>query len=68
MGKATINLNNYNQEETHSIWSDLQDGEGSILLMLTISGTLGSDSISSLATRSSDNSDQIEQLKSQYVS
>ncbi|XP_053209513.1 multiple C2 and transmembrane domain-containing protein-like isoform X2 [Panonychus citri] len=65
MGKATINLNNYNQEETHSIWSDLQDGEGSILLMLTISGTLGSESISNLATRS-DNTNQIEQLKSQY--
>lgn len=66
MGKAIINLNNLKQEETHSIWADLQDGQGSILLMLTISGTLGTDAISNLTTRSED-TNQIGQLKNQYV-
>ncbi|XP_015785297.1 multiple C2 and transmembrane domain-containing protein isoform X1 [Tetranychus urticae] len=65
MGKAIINLNNLKQEETHSIWADLQDGQGSILLMLTISGTLGTDAISNLVTRSED-TNQIGQLKNQY--
>ncbi|KAI1296773.1 Multiple C2 and transmembrane domain-containing protein 1 [Halotydeus destructor] len=42
IGKCTINLNGLEKEETHSIWKDLDDNCGAILLVVTISGTLGS--------------------------
>lgn len=49
-GKCTINLNELAKEETHKIWKDLGEGTGEILLLVTISGTLGSDAISDLNT------------------
>lgn len=50
MGKCSINLNDIKKEETLKIWKDLEEGEGSVLLVLTISGTLGSEAISDLET------------------
>jgi ABC-type iron transport system FetAB ATPase subunit len=48
-GKFTINLNEMTKEETHKIWRNLEE-TGSILLLLTISATLGSEAISDLNT------------------
>lgn len=67
MGKCAINLNNLGKEETHSIWKKLEDGEGSVLLVITISGTLGLDMRSDLGTYSSDADGQSETHK-KYVS
>jgi hypothetical protein len=48
-GKFTINLNELTKEETHKICRNLEE-TGSILLLLTISATLGSEAISDLNT------------------
>lgn len=38
------------RERTHSIWQELEDGAGSLHLLLTISGTTASETISDLTT------------------
>lgn len=49
MGKCIINLDTLERETTHRLWRDLEDGAGSIFLLLTISGTTASETISDLA-------------------
>ncbi|XP_014664706.1 PREDICTED: multiple C2 and transmembrane domain-containing protein 1-like isoform X2 [Priapulus caudatus] len=49
MGRCTIDLAQLPRERTHAIWQDLEDGAGSIHLLLTISGTVGTETISDLA-------------------
>lgn len=49
MGKASINLENYKQEETHKICTTLEGGQGEICLMFTISGTSGSEALSDMS-------------------
>ncbi|KAL2735223.1 multiple C2 and transmembrane domain-containing protein isoform X1 [Vespula squamosa] len=49
MGKTVIDLATLERETTHRLWRDLEDGSGSIFLLLTISGTTASETISDLA-------------------
>ncbi|XP_051162976.1 multiple C2 and transmembrane domain-containing protein isoform X1 [Leptopilina boulardi] len=49
MGKCIINLDTLERETTHRLWRELEDGAGSIFLLLTISGTTASETISDLA-------------------
>ena len=47
MGKSSLNLNDLAKEETHSIWTTF-DNCGSLHLLISISGTLGSETVSDL--------------------
>lgn len=49
MGRTLIDLAGLERETTHRLWRDLEDGAGSIFLLLTISGTTASETISDLA-------------------
>ncbi|XP_046744360.1 multiple C2 and transmembrane domain-containing protein isoform X3 [Diprion similis] len=49
MGRTVINLATLEREKTHRLWRDLEDGAGSVFLLLTISGTTASETISDLA-------------------
>lgn len=48
MGRATIDLSNIKHEKTHTIEQVLEDGAGTITILLTISGTSGSETITDL--------------------
>ncbi|XP_065945197.1 multiple C2 and transmembrane domain-containing protein 1 isoform X1 [Magallana gigas] len=48
MGRATIDLSEIEKERTHTIVKDLEDGAGTIKLLLTISGTQGAETITDL--------------------
>ncbi|CAG9813193.1 unnamed protein product [Phaedon cochleariae] len=50
IGRCTINLSALERERTHSIWQELEEGAGSLHLLLTISGTTASETISDLST------------------
>ncbi|XP_046404586.1 multiple C2 and transmembrane domain-containing protein isoform X4 [Ischnura elegans] len=50
MGRCVIDLSKLEREKTHRIWKDLQDGSGSLFLLLTISGTTASETISDLSS------------------
>ncbi|XP_030040567.2 multiple C2 and transmembrane domain-containing protein isoform X5 [Manduca sexta] len=50
LGKCTIDLSTLEREKTHSIWKDLEDGNGQIFLLLTISGTTQSETITDLTS------------------
>ncbi|XP_023248407.1 multiple C2 and transmembrane domain-containing protein [Copidosoma floridanum] len=49
MGRVVIDLAALERETTHRLWRELEDGAGSIFLLLTISGTTASETISDLA-------------------
>ncbi|CAG2114348.1 unnamed protein product, partial [Medioppia subpectinata] len=48
IGKFSINLNELAAEETHKIWATLEGDAASVLILLTISATLGSETVSHL--------------------
>ncbi|KAL0278274.1 UNVERIFIED_CONTAM: hypothetical protein PYX00_000131 [Menopon gallinae] len=50
MGRCCIDLSQLERETTHSLWQDVEEGSGSIHLLLTISGTTASETISDLTT------------------
>ncbi|XP_071444418.1 multiple C2 and transmembrane domain-containing protein isoform X1 [Hetaerina americana] len=50
MGRCVIDLSKLEREKTHRIWKDLQEGSGSLFLLLTISGTTASETISDLSS------------------
>ncbi|CAG4966067.1 unnamed protein product [Colias eurytheme] len=50
LGRCTIDLSKLEREKTHNIWKDLEDGNGQIFLLLTISGTTQSETITDLAS------------------
>lgn len=54
------------REKTHSLWQELEDGAGSLHLLLTISGTTASETISDLTTYE-DNPREKELLTNRYV-
>jgi hypothetical protein len=43
--RCTINLAQFEREITHQRWFELEDGAGSILLLLSISGTATTDTV-----------------------
>ncbi|CAL1542502.1 unnamed protein product, partial [Lymnaea stagnalis] len=49
MGRAVIELSQLEKERTHTIVQPLEDGAGTITLLLTVSGTFGSEMASNLA-------------------
>lgn len=48
MGRCSIDVGSLEPERTHSVWQELEDGAGSLFLLLTVSGTQGSSSVSDL--------------------
>ena len=38
MGRVTINLLDLDKEKTHNIWADVEDGEGKLHLLVSVSG------------------------------
>lgn len=50
LGRCSIDLSRLEREKTHSIWQDLEDGNGQIFLLLTISGTTQSETITDLTS------------------
>ncbi|KAJ8960224.1 hypothetical protein NQ318_003949 [Aromia moschata] len=50
MGRCVINLSELDREKTYGLWQELEDGAGSLHLLLTISGTTASETISDLTT------------------
>ncbi|GFY39142.1 multiple C2 and transmembrane domain-containing protein 2 [Trichonephila inaurata madagascariensis] len=58
MGRCTIDLSGFEEEKTHSVWKDLEDGAGSLFLLITISGTMGTETISDLASYNFDSATQ----------
>uniref|UniRef100_A0A914XGZ1 C2 domain-containing protein n=2 Tax=Plectus sambesii TaxID=2011161 RepID=A0A914XGZ1_9BILA len=49
MGRCSIDLTQFEREITHQRWFELEDGAGSILLLLSISGTATTDTVVDLA-------------------
>ena len=49
MGDVEYDLNELPLERTHHIWKKLQNGEGNIFILLTISGTTSDDSVTNLS-------------------
>ncbi|XP_046999775.1 multiple C2 and transmembrane domain-containing protein isoform X1 [Schistocerca americana] len=66
MGRCMIDLTNFEREKTHRIWQELEDGAGSIFLLLTISGTTASETISDLTTYE-ENPKEREKLHHRYA-
>lgn len=62
-----IDLSAIERELTHSIWRELEDGAGSLHILLTISGTTASETISDLTTYE-ENPKEKETLYNRYVS
>lgn len=60
-------LDSLEREKTHKITKELEDGCGSISLLLTISGTTASETISDLTTYE-ENEIEMRILKNRYVS
>lgn len=55
------------REITHSIWQELEDGAGSLHILLTISGTTASETISDL-TSYEENPKERQAILDRYVS
>ncbi|XP_041972530.1 multiple C2 and transmembrane domain-containing protein isoform X2 [Aricia agestis] len=66
LGRCVIDLTKLEREKTHSIWQDLEDGNGQIFLLLTISGTTQSETITDLASYR-ENPRDIEIIKDRYA-
>ncbi|XP_064475145.1 multiple C2 and transmembrane domain-containing protein 1-like isoform X2 [Ornithodoros turicata] len=50
MGRCAIDIEGLEPEQTHSIRQPLEDGAGSLFLLITVSGTQGTSSVSDLGT------------------
>ncbi|CAH2098186.1 unnamed protein product [Euphydryas editha] len=66
LGRCTIDLSRLEREKTHNIWQDLEDGNGQIFLLLTISGTTQSETITDLASYR-ENPRDIENIERRYA-
>ncbi|XP_047996850.1 multiple C2 and transmembrane domain-containing protein isoform X2 [Leguminivora glycinivorella] len=66
LGRCTIDLSRLEREKTHSMWQDLEDGNGQIFLLLTISGTTQSETITDL-TSYKENPRDIEIIEKRYT-
>lgn len=65
--RCVIDLTSLERERTHSFWQELEEGAGSLNLLLTISGTTASETISDLTTHE-ENPRERETLLARYVS
>ncbi len=50
MGRCSIELDSLQMELTHERWFELEDGAGSVLILLSITGTVGADAVSDMHT------------------
>ncbi|GLV39850.1 Multiple C2 domain and transmembrane region protein [Carabus blaptoides fortunei] len=66
IGRCVIDLSLLERERTHGFWQELEDGAGSLYLLLTISGTTASETISDLTTYE-ENSRERETLEGRYA-
>ncbi|XP_061705416.1 multiple C2 and transmembrane domain-containing protein isoform X2 [Cydia pomonella] len=66
LGRCTIDLSRLEREKTHSMWQDLEDGNGQIFLLLTISGTTQSETITDL-TSYKENPRDIQIIEKRYT-
>ncbi|ENN78073.1 hypothetical protein YQE_05227, partial [Dendroctonus ponderosae] len=66
IGRCVINLMEMERERTYNLWQELEDGAGSLHLLLTISGTTASETISDLTTYEQ-NYREKENLLNRYV-
>ncbi|XP_063372525.1 multiple C2 and transmembrane domain-containing protein-like isoform X2 [Cydia amplana] len=66
LGRCSIDLSRLEREKTHSMWQDLEDGNGQIFLLLTISGTTQSETITDL-TSYKENPRDIEIIEKRYT-
>ncbi|RZC36102.1 C2 domain containing protein, partial [Asbolus verrucosus] len=64
--RCVIDLTRLERERTHSLWQQLEDGAGSLHLLLTISGTTASETISDLTTYE-ENPRERELIANRYV-
>ena len=65
--RCAIDLSRLEREKTHNIWKDLEDGNGQIFLLLTISGTTQSETITDLSSYKENPRDR-EIIERRYVS
>lgn len=65
--RCSIDLTQLEREKTHRIKQELDEGAGTIFLLLTISGTTASETISDLTTFD-ENSRELQVLEDRYVS
>lgn len=65
--RCLIDLAQLERESTHSLWQELDDGAGTLHLLLTISGTTASETISDLSTHE-DNPREKAAIFERYVS
>lgn len=68
MGKFTLELDSLTKEETHSLVKELEGGEGTIHLVITVSGTLGSAGESTNLLSYSQSTESIHASHRKYVS
>ncbi|XP_050356679.1 multiple C2 and transmembrane domain-containing protein-like isoform X4 [Nymphalis io] len=66
LGRCTIDLSRLEREKTHNIWQELEDGNGQIFLLLTISGTTQSETITDLASYK-ENPRDVEIIERRYA-
>ncbi|XP_023309871.1 multiple C2 and transmembrane domain-containing protein isoform X3 [Anoplophora glabripennis] len=66
MGRCVINLTALEREKTHNIWQELEEGAGSLHLLLTISGTTASETISDLTTYE-ENAREKQAVEDRYI-
>ncbi|XP_062532774.1 multiple C2 and transmembrane domain-containing protein isoform X1 [Bombyx mori] len=66
LGRCTIDLSKLEREKTHSMWKELEDGNGQIFLLLTISGTTQSETITDL-TSYKENPRDLEIIERRYT-
>ncbi|KAL1493655.1 hypothetical protein ABEB36_009354 [Hypothenemus hampei] len=66
IGRCVINLMEMERERTYNLWQELEDGAGSLHLLLTISGTTASETISDLTTYE-ENEREKENIISRYA-
>lgn len=64
--RCVIDLSKLQREKTHNIWVDLEDGNGQIFLLLTISGTTQSETITDLTSYRENPKDK-EIIERRYV-
>jgi len=60
-------LAKFEREKTHRFWQELEDGAGSLHLLLTISGTTSSETISDLSSYEENPREKIN-IEARYVS
>ncbi|KAG1658742.1 Multiple C2 and transmembrane domain-containing protein [Nymphon striatum] len=67
MGRCVIDLNKLQQEVTHCLWQDLEDGAGKLHLLITVTATKDEESVSNLDNFNIDDVKKNEIAKSYVI-